>query len=215
MGSRYGREPFTVDVCADCGAVVADRTRHNAWHQRAFESLPSMPSPPMPVPAWASAPPEADRFRHLLFDVARDHLDPGHVRLEWSSGFSGRLGGVSAREWGAKFGWAQPDDTGQAMVYLAVGDIPLRDRLPRGQYDNPGPSRYRSHTLPDGSPAQVLSRADRLEMHRTRPDGSYVFAIVDATFRNNSLTPSEAALPTLEQLEAFVMDPRLVLPSST
>jgi hypothetical protein len=39
-----------------------------------------------------------------------------------------------------------------------------------------------------------------------------VFAIIDATFRNNSVTPSEAALPTLDQLKSFVMDPRLVLP---
>jgi hypothetical protein len=39
-----------------------------------------------------------------------------------------------------------------------------------------------------------------------------VFAIVGATIRNNSLTPSQAALPALDQLKAFVMDPRLVLP---
>ena len=66
--------------------------------------------------------------------------------------------------------------------------------------------------MPDGSEAQVLTNPDRLEVHWTRPDGTYVFAIVDATFRNNSLTPSQAALPTLDQLKAFVMDPRLVLP---
>jgi hypothetical protein len=66
--------------------------------------------------------------------------------------------------------------------------------------------------MPDGSEAQVLTNRDRLEVHWSRPDGTYVFAIVDATFRNNSLTPSQAALPTLHQLKAFVMDPRLVLP---
>jgi hypothetical protein len=44
------------------------------------------------------------------------------------------------------------------------------------------------------------------------PDGSYVFAIVDSTFRNNSLAPSTAELPTLKELEQFATDPRLVLP---
>ncbi len=67
--------------------------------------------------------------------------------------------------------------------------------------------------MPDGSPAQLLTNPDRLEVHWPRPDGSYVFAIVDATF-HNSLTPTRSPLPTMDQLMAFVMDPRLVLPES-
>lgn len=51
-------------------------------------------------------------------------------------------------------------------------------------------------------------------MHWSRPDGSYVFVIVDAVFGNNTTVASKAALPTLTQLEDFVMDPRLVLPTS-
>ena len=33
-----------------------------------------------------------------------------------------------------------------------------------------------------------------------------LFAFADSTFRNHSLTPSQAALLTLDQLETFVMD---------
>ena len=67
-------------------------------------------------------------------------------------------------------------------------------------------------TLGDGSSALALAGPTRLEIHRGRPDGSYVFVIVDSTFRNNTVVPSTAALPTLGQLEALVTDPRLVLP---
>jgi hypothetical protein len=49
-------------------------------------------------------------------------------------------------------------------------------------------------------------------VHWPRQDGTSVFAIVDATLRNNSLTPTQAAMPTLDQFKAFLMDPRLVLP---
>ncbi len=121
------------------------------------------------------------------------------------------MGPPGFRELGAKFGWAQPIDTGQGMVYVGVGDISPQNRLPCGQYDNPRPFRCGVHTMPDRSLAETLVSPERLELHWTRPDRSYVFAIVDATFRNNSLTPTRAALPTMEQLEAFVMDPRLVL----
>jgi hypothetical protein len=75
-----------------------------------------------------------------------------------------------------------------------------------------GPEKCRTEIMADRSEAQVLTDPDRLEVHWSRPDGSYVFVIADSTFRNNSLTPSQAALPTLDQLKAFVMDPRLVLP---
>lgn len=67
--------------------------------------------------------------------------------------------------------------------------------------------------MPDGTQAESLIRIDRREIHRTRADGSYVFAIVDTLFGNNSEISSNAPLPSLEQLTAFVMDPRLVLPT--
>jgi len=215
-----------VDVCADCGAYVADRQIHDQWHQ-----LDPLVHEPMlgeltgashqfatgypglgPAGCTMGPPAEAEEFGQLLFAVAREHLDPEGRRLEWSEGFTGSMGPAAVREWGRKFGWAEPDDSGQAMVYVAVGNIPQPDRLPCGQYDNPGASDCHSHAMPDHSQAEVLLNPDRLELHWPRPDGSYVFAIVDATFRNNSLTPSRAALPSLHQLEAFVMDPRLVLP---
>ena len=69
----------------------------------------------------------------------------------------------------------------------------------------------------DGQPAQRSARPcdesqTRLEVHRSRPDGTYVFVIVDAVFGNNTTVASKAPLPTLAQLEQLVMDPRLVLP---
>jgi hypothetical protein len=226
VGERYAREPIQVDVCADCGAYVADRQVHNEWHQShppRHEPLLGERTetsygfatgyPGLGSAGWPMGPPaEAEEFGHLLFTVAREHLDPDGRRLEWSEGFTGSFGSTAVREWGRKFEWSEPDDSGQAMVYVAVGNTPRPDRLPCGQYDNPGASDCHSHTMPDHSQAEVLLNPDRLELHWPRPDGSYVFAIVDATFRNNSLTPSKAALPRLQQLEAFVMDPRLVLP---
>ena len=68
-------------------------------------------------------------------------------------------------------------------------------------------------TMTNGSTAIVLSKAIRREFHWSRTDGSYVFAIVDSTFRNNSVVPSTAALPTLKELEEFASGPRLVLPA--
>ncbi|HWH99248.1 MAG TPA: hypothetical protein VNT27_02875 [Propionibacteriaceae bacterium] len=226
MGQRYARAPIVVQVCADCGVYVADQPAHDGWHDAhppisdemfsvlarlSFESAGASGGGwPFPFAMGPSA--ESNEFGRLLFRVAQDHFDPGHERLEWSEGFTGSGGPGPLKEWGRKFGWAAPQDTGQAMVYVAVGNIPPPDRHPCGQYDNPGPSTCHPESMPDGSEAQVLTNPDRLEVHWPRHDGTYVFAIVDATFRNNSLTPSQAALPTLDQLKAFVMDPRLVLP---
>ena len=99
-------------------------------------------------PSFSEPPEEAEAFGRLLFQVAQDHLDPGHEGLEWSEGFTGGYGPddhQSPREYGRKFGWAQHNDPGQAMVYVAVGDIPEVDRLPCGMYDNPEPARLRRH----------------------------------------------------------------------
>jgi hypothetical protein len=210
MGQRYGRDPISLHVCGDCGAYVADQVVHNAWHNGQSSVFQAAGSPP---PAFElGIPAETREFSRLLFSVAQEHLDPRHERLQWSVGFTGGGGPGPVKEWGNKFGWAAPQDTGQAMIYVAVGNVPMADRLPCGQYDYPGPSNCRSEIMPDQSEAQVLTNPDRLEVHWSRPDGSYVFVIADSTFRNNSLTPSQAALPTLGQLKAFVMDPRLVLP---
>jgi hypothetical protein len=166
---------------------------------------------PHPIPG----PPDAAAFGRLLFEVAQDHLDPEGHRLEWSEGFTGAYGpdDRSPREYGRKFGWAQQNDPGQAMVYVAVGEIPEEDRRPCGTYDNPEPANCEAMRMANGSTATVLSTTSRREFHWARPDGSYVFAIVDSTFRNNSLVPSTAALPTLKQLEKFAIDSRLVLPA--
>jgi hypothetical protein len=212
MGQRYGREPIVLHQCGDCGAYVADQGRHDEWHHHhppvSDETLSAiLRAHDRAAPQWG-IPSEAAAFGRLLFHVAQDHLDPAHNRLQWSEGFTG-----GGKEFGRKFGWAAPDDPGQAMVYVGVGDQPEEFRLPCGHYDYPGPSNCRTVTMPDQSPAQVLTNPDRREVHWSRPDGSYVFAIVDSTFRNNSLVPSHAPLPTLEQLQAFVMDPRLVFPS--
>jgi hypothetical protein len=226
MGQRYARDPIVVHVCADCGAYVADQPAHDAWHNAhppisnemfnvlarlSFESVEA-PREGWPFPFGMEPSVESKEFGRLLFRVAQEHFDPGHERLEWSEGFTGTGGPGPLKEWGSKFGWSAQQDTGQAMVYVAVGNIPPPDRHPCGQYDNPGPSTCHPQLMPDGSEAQVLTNPDRLEVHWAREDGTYVFAIVDATFRNNSLTPSQAPLPTLDQLKAFVMDPRLKLP---
>ena len=157
-------------------------------------------------------PDAATTFGRLLFEVAQDHLDPAHQRLQWSEGFTGSPSLYGPREFGRKFSWAEPFDAGEAMVYVAVGELPGGSSFGCGQYDNPEPTPCFSMMLGNGSPARALSRPTRLELHWRRPDKSYVFAIVDSTFRNNTVVASTSALPTLGQLEAFVTDPRLVLP---
>jgi hypothetical protein len=68
------------------------------------------------------------------------------------------------------------------------------------------------HRSANGQKAEVVDSATHREVHWNRPDGTYVFVIVDAVFRNNTTVATKAPLPTLAQLKDFVMDPRLVLP---
>lgn len=158
-------------------------------------------------------PPGADAFNRLLFSVAQDHVDPDHNRLQWSEGFTGSPGGA-VKEWGRKFGWQVAGERGQAMFYFGVGNIPASDRLPCGQYDYQGSTHCANTVLPNGQQAEVLNSATRHEVHWSRPDGTYVFVIVDAVFGNNTTVASKAPLPTVAQLQELVMDPRLVLPAS-
>jgi hypothetical protein len=153
-------------------------------------------------------------FGRLLFTVAQDRLDPEHSRLQWSEGFTGGGGGANTREWGRKFGWQAPGERGQAMVYAGVGDIPSTDRLGCGRYDYRGSAKCTTATMSNGQKAQVLNTSSRREVHWSRPDGTYVFVIVDAVFGNNTTVATKSTLPTLAQLEDFVTDPRLVLPPS-
>ena len=93
-----------------------------------------------------------------------------------------------------------------------MGDLPGGGPVRCGRYDNPEPAPCDAVTLTNGSAALALDRLTRRELHWERSDKSYVFAIVDSTFRNNTVVPSTAPLPSLAQLDAFVTDPRLVLP---
>jgi hypothetical protein len=163
------------------------------------------------TPELFGVPPGARDFLRLVFGVAQDHMDPAHERLQWTEGFTGG-GGLNTREWGQKFGWQAANDPGQAMVYAAVGDKAAVDRLGCGQYDYRGSVKCTAATMSNGQKAQVLNTSTRREVHWNRPDGTYVFVIADAVFGNNTAVASKSILPTLAQLEDFVMDPRLVLP---
>ena len=167
---------------------------------------------PSPAPGMFGVPAGAEEFARLMFAVAQDHVDPDHTRLQWTEGFTGSSGGP-AKEWGHKFGWQAPGERGQAMLYTGVGNIPAADRLGCGRYDYQGTRTCTTARLPNGQSAEVMNSATRLEVHWSRPDGTYVFVIVDAVFGNNTTVASKAALPTLVQLERLVMDPRLVLPA--
>jgi len=158
-------------------------------------------------------PADQAAFGRFLFDIAQEHLDPAHTRMEWSEGFTGSDGGAT-KEWGRKFGWQAPGEKGQAMVYVGVGNIPPPDRLPCGTYNYQGTAKCSTRALPNAQPAEILNSTTRREVHWSRPDGSYVFVIVDAVFGNNTTVATTSALPTLVQLEEFVMDVRLVLPTT-
>jgi hypothetical protein len=197
----------TAPTRLDTAAVTSTTVSPQTTSATAPTPLTQTPLPGMPgVPAGVA------EFARLLFAVAQDHVDPDHARLEWTEGFTGSSGG-NVKEWGRKFGWQAPGESGQAMLYLGVGNIPAADRLGCGQYDYQGTRKCTTATLPNGQPAVEMSSPTRLEVHWSRPDGTYVFVIVDAVFGNNTTVASKAPLPTLAQLEQLVMDPRLVLPS--
>jgi hypothetical protein len=172
------------------------------------------PTTTTPAPELPGVAAGARDFLRMVFGVAQDHLDPTHARLQWSEGFTG-ADGANSKEWGEKFGWQAPGERGQAMVYPGVGDLPAGDRVMGcGQYNYQGSARCTTATMSNGQQAQVLNTTTRREVHWSRPDGTYVFVIVDAVFGNNTTVATKSALPTLAQLEDFVMDPRLVLPPS-
>ena len=176
-------------------------------------STGTTPAAPTTTDDMFALPAGAEQFNRLLFAVAQDHLDPDHTRLEWSVGFT--CGGSGAtKEWGQKFGWQIPGERGQAMVYPGVGNVPAANRLPCGTYDYHGSRKCTTAVLSNGQKAEVLDSATRREVHWSRRDGTYVFVIVDAVFGNNTTVATKAPLPTLAQLKDFVMDPRLVLPTS-
>jgi hypothetical protein len=168
---------------------------------------------PTTLPEAFALPPGAEQFGHVLFTVAQAHLDPDHTRLEWSEGFTGGAG-AGVKEFGRKFGFQIPGERGQAMVYVGVGNSPAANRQPCGTYDYQGARKCTTAVLPNGQKAQVLDSSSRREVHWNRPDGTYAFVIVDAVFGNNTTVATKAPLPSLAQLEDFVMDPRLVLPAS-
>ena len=51
-----------------------------------FRCISGFGQVPHPIPG---PPEDAAAFGRLLFEVARDHLDPEGRRLEWSEGFTG------------------------------------------------------------------------------------------------------------------------------
>jgi hypothetical protein len=200
-----GPQPNTTTVTSSASATSASPTTAPTT-----SAGPTLAGPTSPADAFA-LPPGAQEFSHVLFTVAQDHLDPDHTRLEWSEGFTGG-GGAGLKEFGRKFGFQIPGERGQAMVYVGVGNFPAANRQPCGSYDYQGSRKCTTAVLPNGLKAQVLDSSTRREVHWSRPDGTYLFVIIDAVFGNNTTIATKAPLPTLAQLEDFVMDPRLVLP---
>jgi hypothetical protein len=200
-----GPQIVTTTATSSASAISASST------MAPTTSTGTIPAAPTTTADLFGLPAGAEQFNRLLFGVAQDHMDPDHTRLEWSVGFTGS-GADATKEWGQKFGWQIPGERGQAMVYPGVGNIPAANRLPCGRYDPQVSRKCTTTVLPNGQKAEVVDSATHREVHWNRPDGTYVFVIVDAVFRNKTTVATKAPLPTLAQLKDFVTDPRLVLP---
>jgi hypothetical protein len=130
MGQRYGRDPITLHMCGDCGALVADQLVHNAWHNRKSSVWQAAGSPPLAFEL--GIPAETQRVQspalHCRPGASRSSTRPASVvrgihraprlRTEQGVGQQVRLG--------------RPEGHRSGDDLHAVGNIPMADRLPAG-----------------------------------------------------------------------------------
>jgi hypothetical protein len=143
--------------------------------------------------------------RHLLFTVARDHLDPAGEHLSMHPNYQS-----SGRSIGTKLNWKVPGEPGLGMVQVGIEPPGMTDS---GRRFEIGCDEYFScerRELADGSSAWVGQSGDGLiGVAYEQADGESVWVLVDPLFGNNSQTPVSAVDISVDDLLAYVSDDRL------
>lgn len=186
-------------------------------------TLTTTPSPPIPPTPPAKVTPGTETtfvfgpgyrpetaWRHALFALARQHLDPAHERLNYDTQSlqSGTDG--SDRMYGIKLGWQQPGESGEGMVQLGVSDPGAAGLLRCGQVAPCKPVHVAGFgwVRLGGDPRGPSGYEVVVRQH----DGEVAQVLVTPLFGNDSLIETRAHLPGLDQVLALAEDPRFNLP---
>lgn len=165
-----------------------------------------------------TAPPVIDtpeqEFNRDLYQTVMTVLDPAkdyllHDAYPDFNGGTMSSGPDGFASMGMKLGWKQANDSGEGMVMVTMAKT-QGDADPCGEWTG---TTCHAVTLPGGRTAFVGQGGPRgaFEVEYVRADGQTVSVVVDPLFGNNSLTPTEAPMPTLDRVLALVQSPDLPL----
>jgi hypothetical protein len=159
----------------------------------------------------ASTIPQAE-WRNALYALAGQRLDPEHLYLNYSTQSLQEGSNEKGRVLGIKLGWQEAGDTGEGMVELALasaGDTDLvscDDFAPCQPVQVPGYGQVLIGGDPNGQGGY--------EIIYEQADHEIAQVVVTPLFGNNSLTPTQAPLVSLDRVLALAADPAFNLPSS-
>ncbi len=151
-------------------------------------------------------------WRNNLYGLAREYLDPTQRFLNYDSDSS--FGGSTQTGFsiGIKMGWQSAGDTGEGMVSAEIAspgdanDVACYDFPPCVTVNEPGYGEVRLGGDPSGR--------DGYEVVLTQADGEIAHVVVSPLFGNNSLTPTQEPLPSLDRVLAFATDEQFDMPTS-
>jgi hypothetical protein len=199
------------------GAPIAGATKVDPEESAAHDRSAAVPTT---SPRGASTSPQpysestigARDWRYGVYDLAKQHLDPQHAYLNYDTdSLQGGGGAHGARTLGIKLGWSAPGEAGEGMIQIAVASPHGRRLIYPCAYFGP----CHETRLPDHGPV-VMSGEPRsgagYAVIVTQDDGEYVQVVVDPLFGNNSLTPTDAGLVSLDKVLSLAEDPDLDLP---
>ena len=174
---------------------------------------PDRPSPDRSVLTTDAPARPGDGFpyfdqRHLLFTVAKNHLDPSGEHLSMASNVQGGGGSHGSQSVGTKLNWKVRGESGLGMVQVGIATPGLTDADRRFEIGCGGSCDR--HDLGDGTSAWVRRSSDGvIGAAYEQSDGGSVWVLVDPLFGNNSLTPVSSVDVSVDDLLAYVTDPRL------
>lgn len=153
-----------------------------------------------------------DAWTNQVFGLAGQDLDPQHEFTSYSMNIQENQTGPHYAL-GTRITWQRSGESGEGMVDVLLAS-PGSPRYagactefgPCRDADSPGFGHY----LISGDPADGKG----FEVIVTQADGEIADVLVDPLYGNNALTPTEAPLPTLDQVLTLAEDPALNLPSS-
>lgn len=167
---------------------------------------------PMVTPPGKNGPtiPGTKAFRHGLYDLVAEHLDPSKKNLNYDTDSLQAGGGPGGRTMGIKLGWKVSGQSGEGLVQISVSNQTGPDAAPCGL--DLGVT-CASVTLPGGLAAQLGEKGDgAFEVSYRQPDGETVDVLVDPLFGNDSSSPVTGMSVTKQDVYRLVQDHRINLP---